>query len=1645
MRIRGKLLSIFLSAVLVVGLFPSIALGASAISGGTWTPVTKANCNSFDSIYFNGKTVYAIYPVGYKCSGSDTTYCCAAFVKKFYKSIWGVNVSNLIYPRAPLASSGSFSVTSNPVKGDIVATTNHWGIVKSIDGNRVTVIEQNWSSMKGSTLYAGKGRTCSKNSSSTTKFYHWSGYKTSTVKPIPTAHNPQIIPHDAFGGAQPEIKHDQGATMRYTTDGSRPSTSHGTETQGLWINDQQPSMTVQAIAYKSGMNPSGIASRTFNLATAQKPFINQTNNANGALVEITAPDRGATICYAIDGDTSDGKPLYWTVTKGYRYNGKKYTGAFQVTKNCKVTAISVVNGKLTSPIASFDVTCASPAVPEPTIASDKIAQGDSVTAKWNPDPSAASFVATLYKGEDIVDTQTATSPEATFVLSDAADYTIGVKASNSIGSSNESKRIAVRSVAPLKVRFISNYTDENGDEISRVENEQQVKYGSSAVSPRTPVRRGYSFAGWDRSFNQVYEDMDVVATWDINEYIVEFFAEDGRTSLSRQAVNFNESATAPEVNAAPTGKVFSGWAVTDAANDSSRDYTRVDSDMKLRVVYAWADEELPVVAEIVNAERTASGNYTVNVRLTNYPTDISTALLRVALKTADDKLVQTARETVEIGKDANIEKAVTLKYSGNYVASVAEVEVVGLDGNYRTGGAYSAAVKKDIVTMDNFYFDEWSEWSTEKPVASDMVEVEEGVQYRTRDRQYTTSTATTLNGWERNNERTSTSYGSWSGNQYTTSKPTASDTLRITGQSTKYTYYRWCNWYDGGVNQDSRAWGSGCTYHEVTLNSPMKACPNKFADKGGKAWDLHGPYGSCSHRREGISYWWTKSIVTTYTYQTRSKTVNYGYQKWGDWSEWNFDETPATSDHEVEKQTVYRYRTKHPGQIQGEEDKKGTKQSMTGTLAVSTDLAGKEATIMVYNVTNSDPNEDQVQYIGQTRIGPGNTYAFDFIPRRDPTVDSGDFIVALGVKGSTGLVNIATIKAPRSQYKVTYQYEKSDGTVEVVSEQMVPEGGDAQVPSTPQKEGCLFLGWSRSASSINNNVVINALFAPRSCTVAWVDYEGEGVFLQTCSYGQALTPPVEQAERDENFGYTFKGWDAILNGTTQVTENMVVTAIYEPKMHTVMFVNGDGSPFKTMQVQHGQAASLPEDTPTLKEMEFVSWGTTSEVPWWSVTSDLVVKPLFSYAGTVTSPFASAEIADGYVGAQGKKVFLETSTENAKIYYTTDGSEPRIPDADPAQEATPVAADRSFLAVGGDTEEEETAPNTSMEYNPDEGITVIQPTKIRAYACAADMNDSSIADIDVNVTATNDIANADAGVAEAPFFYGEAAEPGVMVWIGDDLLVYGEDYTIEYADNAALGTGRAIVKGMGAYTGQKEVSFDIVEPPTEDGDLLDISSATVDAIPAQTYTGSALTPELTVRYGSSVLEKDVDYTVAYSDNVNAGTATCTIEGIGGYQGSKTVTFEINAASTPDPTPSPSGTKTMYRLYNPNSGEHFYTASAGERDSLARAGWNYEGTAWTAPVVSNTPVYRLYSGTDHHYTTSVGERDSLVRVGWKYEGVGWYSDDAKGVFMHRLFNPGVNPAAPTNNSGSHHYTASKAEADRLVSVGWRYEGESWYGCK
>ena len=74
---------------------------------------------------------------------------------------------------------------------------------------------------------------------------------------------------------------------------------------------------------------------------------------------------------------------------------------------------------------------------------------------------------------------------------------------------------------------------------------------------------------------------------------------------------------------------------------------------------------------------------------------------------------------------------------------------------------------------------------------------------------------------------------------------------------------------------------------------------------------------------------------------------------------------------------------------------------------------------------------------------------------------------------------------------------------------------------------------------------------------------------------------------------------------------------------------------------------------------------------------------------------------------------------------------------------------------------------------------------------------------------------------------------------------------------------------------------------------DVQDAWIQAIAEQTYTGEELTPAIAVMDGQTTLTLGTDYSVTYQNNVNVGTATVTVTGMGTYGGTANAQFTIVA--------------------------------------------------------------------------------------------------------------------------------------------------------
>ena len=100
------------------------------------------------------------------------------------------------------------------------------------------------------------------------------------------------------------------------------------------------------------------------------------------------------------------------------------------------------------------------------------------------------------------------------------------------------------------------------------------------------------------------------------------------------------------------------------------------------------------------------------------------------------------------------------------------------------------------------------------------------------------------------------------------------------------------------------------------------------------------------------------------------------------------------------------------------------------------------------------------------------------------------------------------------------------------------------------------------------------------------------------------------------------------------------------------------------------------------------------------------------------------------------------------------------------------------------------------------------------------------------------------------------------------------------------------EGTQLSNAQGNVTITATEAPKTD-----ISGGSIADIAWQTWTGSALTPALTVTVGGKTLTAATDYLVNYTDNTHIGTATATVTGTGAYNGTLTKTFEIRHSDMP----------------------------------------------------------------------------------------------------------------------------------------------------
>jgi surface protein len=140
-----------------------------------------------------------------------------------------------------------------------------------------------------------------------------------------------------------------------------------------------------------------------------------------------------------------------------------------------------------------------------------------------------------------------------------------------------------------------------------------------------------------------------------------------------------------------------------------------------------------------------------------------------------------------------------------------------------------------------------------------------------------------------------------------------------------------------------------------------------------------------------------------------------------------------------------------------------------------------------------------------------------------------------------------------------------------------------------------------------------------------------------------------------------------------------------------------------------------------------------------------------------------------------------------------------------------------------------------------------------------------------------------------------------------IIVLGEKFSFCGAGNARacdlptpLGDGLTSGKWVSSVDGKAYAAYaipnNVAATYTAEGYAIDISSAAVEVSGGPfIYSGKTIEPNIAVSLDGARLTEGTDYKVTFTNDINAGTATVIVEGIGGYSGYIMKSFQIEKAN------------------------------------------------------------------------------------------------------------------------------------------------------
>lgn len=297
------------------------------------------------------------------------------------------------------------------------------------------------------------------------------------------------------------------------------------------------------------------------------------------------------------------------------------------------------------------------------------------------------------------------------------------------------------------------------------------------------------------------------------------------------------------------------------------------------------------------------------------------------------------------------------------------------------------------------------------------------------------------------------------------------------------------------------------------------------------------------------------------------------------------------------------------------------------------------------------------------------------------------------------------------------------------------------------------------------------------------------------------------------------------------------------------------------------------------------------------------------------------------------------------------------------------------------------------------------------------------DAETTKAGTTSIKKADISLGATSFKYNKNKKyPKVTVKYNGSTLTQGTDYKVNYIKNVQAGTAYAMVTGKGKYSNTQLVPFTISK-----ANIAEV--ATVADIADVTYSGKLKIPSVKVQQSGTTLTKNTDYTVSYSNNRNAGTATVKITGKGNYSGTITKNFKINKA-----TPAFSG----YTGYTRTPSRPDFKLNT-KCDSGAAL--TYKSSDTSIATVSSNGTISLKGGTGIVYITVTSPETANYKEAARQVRITVNPDEASAATIttgENAYNKTVNDSAfsldaSTNSDGALTYSSSNTSIATVDSSG------------